>query len=177
MVPHRAHLFTFCSKVGILHFAAVKISWIKIFFCVTHRVHFFLPQCVKLLFWIVPHRAHPFTFYSKVCIPQCEAVKFSCFKIYFVLPIVHFFLTRCVKLLFWMVPHCFRITAFRKAWNYCFSYPKILHRSPPRGRVVVTGGEIRSRPAKGHPTIIGVAHTGGGPAQSSLGSPTSNYHK
>ena len=72
---------------------------------------------------------------------------------------------------------CFRITAFRRAWDYCFSYPKILHQSPPRGRVVVTGGEIRSRPAKGHPPIIGVAHTGGGPAQSSLGSPTSNDHK
>ena len=51
----------------------------------------------------------------------------------------------------------FRITAFRRAWDYCFSYPKILHRSPPSGRVVVTGGEIRSRSAKGQP------HNWGGP--------------
>ena len=59
----------------------------------------------------------------------------------------------------WLTRHfCFfRITAFRRAWDYCFSYPKILHRSPPSGRVVVTGGEIRSRSAKGQP------HNWGGP--------------
>ena len=134
MVPHRARLFTFYSKVSIPYFAAEKISfcikyslcypscalfsapscavitlngapssapvyflfkgwyisnfpggiiyWFKIFFCVTHRVHFLLPHRVQLTFWMVPHRALLFIFHFNAQ-----------------------FLTHRVQLLFWMVPH------------------------------------------------------------------------
>ena len=77
MVPHRAHLFTFYLKVGILHFPTGKIYWFKIFFCVTHRVHFFLPHRVQLFFWMVPHRAHLFNYYLKFGIHQFTAEKIS----------------------------------------------------------------------------------------------------
>ena len=39
----------FLFKVGLPHFPAGKFYWFKIFFCVTHRVHFFLPHRVQLL--------------------------------------------------------------------------------------------------------------------------------
>ena len=44
MMPHRPHLFTFYLKVGIPHFAAERISFCLKYFCVSHRVHFFLPH-------------------------------------------------------------------------------------------------------------------------------------
>ena len=88
MVPHRAHLFTFYLKVGKPHFPAVKIFWFKLFCCVTHRVHFFLPHRVQLLFWMVPHRAHLFTSNLKVGIPHFPAVKLFDFNYFLVLPIV-----------------------------------------------------------------------------------------
>ena len=54
----------FLFKVGLPHY------WFKEFFCVTHRVHFFLH-----------HRVQMFTFYLKVVIPQFAAEKISfCFK-------------------------------------------------------------------------------------------------
>ena len=106
LVPHRAHLFTFYLKVGIPHFPTGKIYWFKIFFCVTHRVHFFLPHRVQLFFWMVPHRAHLFTFHLKVGIPHFPAGNIYWFKTFFcVTHRVHFFLPHRVQLVFWMVPH------------------------------------------------------------------------
>ena len=40
----------FLFKVGLSHFFAGKFYWFKIFFCVTHRVHFFLPHRVQFIF-------------------------------------------------------------------------------------------------------------------------------
>ena len=46
-------------------------------FCVTHRVHFFLPHRVQLFFWMVPHRAHLYTFYLIAGIHHFAAEKIS----------------------------------------------------------------------------------------------------
>ena len=47
----------------VIWFVFVQISCFLIFFCGTHRVDFFLPQPVQLLFWILPHREYLFIFY------------------------------------------------------------------------------------------------------------------
>ena len=66
--------------------------WRITLFCyidVPQRAHCFLPHRVQLLFWMVPHRAHLFTFYSKVGIPHFSAIKISSSIVYtFFCPIV-----------------------------------------------------------------------------------------
>ena len=83
MVPRRAHLFTFYSNVGIPHFAAEEISFcLKYSLCYPSCV-LFLPHRAQLLLWMVPHRAHLFTFYLKVGIPNFSAEEISFYLKYF----------------------------------------------------------------------------------------------
>ena len=53
------HRAPFCT---IICFVFLQISCFQIFFCVTHRVHFFLPHPVLLLFSILPHREYQLIF-------------------------------------------------------------------------------------------------------------------
>ena len=106
-VPHRAHQFTFYSGIAIPLLLQRKSLGLKISFRVTHRVHFFLPRRVQLLFWMVHHRAHLFTFHSNVHIPHFAAVKIYSFKILFcVTHRVHFFLPYREQFMFSMVSIC-----------------------------------------------------------------------
>ena len=161
MVPHRAHLFTFDLKVGIPHFSTGKIYWFKIFFCVTHRVHFFLPHRVQLVFWMVPHRAHLFTFYFKVGIPYFPTGNIYWFKIFFcVTHRVHFFLPHRVQLLFWMVPHHAHLFTFYLKFDipkfaaekktfylkYVMCYPSCAFFSATPCAVIILNGAPSSAP-------------------------------
>ena len=50
----------------IIFFVFLQISCFQIFFCFTHRVHFFLHQPEQLLFLILLHREYLFIFYSNI---------------------------------------------------------------------------------------------------------------
>ena len=93
----------FCSPTCALYFCPiicfvfVQISCFQIFFCLTHRVHFFLPKLVQLLFRILPHRENLFIFYSTIA-----------------------FITHRVQLLFWIVPHRANLPATSSHGGLCY---------------------------------------------------------
>ena len=86
MVLHRAHLLTFYLKVDILFFAQEKISFYLFFFRVNHRVHFFLPHRVQLLFSYGAPSSVPFYFHLKGGVAQFAAVKIFSIRIFFCYP-------------------------------------------------------------------------------------------
>ena len=85
----------------VFWFVFVHISCFLIFSCGIHRLDFFLPQPVHLLFWILPHREYLFIFYSNIAL-----------------------LTHRVQLLFWILPHRANLPATSSDGG--FSYSAIL---------------------------------------------------
>ena len=89
MVPRRAHLFTFYSKVGIPHFAAAKISFcIKYSLCYPSCALFFCPiVCSYYLEWC-PIERSCLLFIQRLVYLILLLKNFFLYKIFFVLPIV-----------------------------------------------------------------------------------------
>ena len=130
-------------------------------FCVTHRVHFFLPHRVQWLFWMVPHRAHLVTFYLKFGIPHFAAEKISfCLKYLLCYPSCALFSApSCavsimngapssapVYFLFkgWYTSFSCRENLF--CWKYVLCYPSCALFSAPSCAVIILNGAPSSAP-------------------------------
>ena len=86
MVPRRAHLFTFYSKVGIPHFAAEKISFcIKYSLCYQSCALFSAPSCAVIILNGAPSSAPVYflfnSWYTSFC---CRG--FFCLNIFWFYP-------------------------------------------------------------------------------------------